>query len=78
MESAADAVQDAFVQAFRHWGRIRRYDQPALWVRRAAVNRILNQHRSRRRRDAAVDRLPVPALTGDRDLDVGPAVRRPA
>ena len=74
VESAADAVQDAFVQAFRHWGRIRRYDQPALWVRRAAVNRILNQHRSRKRRDAAVDRLPGPPVVADRDLDLGPAV----
>ena len=73
-ESAADAVQDAFVQAHRHWFRIRRYDQPALWVRRTAVNRILNQHRSRRRRDAAVDRLPGPTPVIDRDLDIGPAV----
>ncbi len=73
-ESAADAVQDAFVQAHRHWSRIRRYEQPALWVRRVAVNRILNQHRSRRRRDAAVDRLPGPAGDVGRDLDVGPAV----
>jgi RNA polymerase sigma-70 factor, ECF subfamily len=74
MESAADAVQDAFVQAHRHWSRVGRLDQPALWVRRAAVNRILNQHRSRRRRDAAVERLTPPSLAGHRDLDVGPAV----
>ena len=73
-ESAADAVQDAFVQAFKHWPRIRRYDQPALWVRRAAVNRILNQHRSRRRRDAAVDHLSPPVESVARDLDIGPAV----
>ena len=73
-ESAADAVQDAFVQAHKHWPRIRRYDQPALWVRRTAVNRIMNQHRSRRRRDAAVDRLQAPAEGVARDLDVGPAV----
>jgi RNA polymerase sigma-70 factor (ECF subfamily) len=74
VESAADAVQDAFVQAHRHWSRVRRYDQPALWVRRTAVNRILNQHRSRRRRDAAVARLAGPASAGERDLDIGPAV----
>ena len=74
LDSAADAVQDAFVQAHRHWPRIRRYDEPALWVRRTAVNRILNQHRSRKRRDAAVDRLPSPVPAADRDLDVGPAV----
>jgi len=73
-ESAADAVQDAFVQAFRHWRRIRRYDAPALWVRRVAVNRVLNQHRGRRRRDVAVAGLPRPAEPSGRDLDVGPAV----
>jgi DNA-directed RNA polymerase specialized sigma24 family protein len=73
-ESAADAVQDAFVQAFKHWPSIRRYDQPALWVRRAAVNKVMNQHRSRRRRDAAVDRLAIPPESVARDLDIGPAV----
>jgi RNA polymerase sigma-70 factor (ECF subfamily) len=74
VESAADAVQDAFVQAHRHWSRIRRHDEPALWIRRTAINRILNQHRSRRRRDAAVERLTPAAPPGERDLDVGPAV----
>lgn len=73
-ESAADAVQDAFVQAFRHWRRIRRYDAPALWVRRVAVNRVLNQHRGRERREAAVARLPLRAEPAGRDLDIGPAV----
>ena len=28
-EAAADAVQEAFVKAHLHWGRIRRYDDPA-------------------------------------------------
>jgi RNA polymerase sigma-70 factor (ECF subfamily) len=74
LESAADAVQDAFVQAHRHWSRVGRYDEPAAWVRRVAVNRVLNQHRSRRRRDAAAERLTPPGPAGERDLDVGPAV----
>jgi RNA polymerase sigma-70 factor, ECF subfamily len=73
-ESAADAVQDAFVQAFRHWRRIRRYDDPAAWVRRVAVNRVLNQHRRRDRREAAVGRLEAAPAGVDRDLDIAPAV----
>jgi RNA polymerase sigma-70 factor, ECF subfamily len=56
-EQAADAVQEAFVQAHLHWRRISRYDDPAAWLRRVAVNRILNQRRSGRRREAALNRL---------------------
>lgn len=54
VDEAADAVQDAFVQLHRHWRRVRRYQDPTAWVRRVAVNRVANQHRSRRCRDTAV------------------------
>lgn len=56
---AEDAVQDAFVQAHRHWRRVRGYDQPGAWVRRAALHRLVDQERAsardrrRRRRLAA-------------------------
>lgn len=56
---AADAVQEAFVQAHLHWRRVRRYDDPAGWVRRVAVNGVLNQRRSSSRRRAALDRAAV-------------------
>jgi RNA polymerase sigma-70 factor (ECF subfamily) len=56
-DRAADAVQEAFVQAHLHWRRVRRYDDPAAWIRRVAVNRVLNQRRSGRRREAALARL---------------------
>lgn len=66
--AAEDAVQDAFVQALRHWPRVRAYDDPAAWVRRAALNRLANHRRSVRRRDRAVARLgaarPVDATDG--------------
>jgi DNA-directed RNA polymerase specialized sigma24 family protein len=35
-EAAADAVQDAFLQAHRHWGRVSGLEDPAAWVRHAA------------------------------------------
>lgn len=57
LDQAADAVQEAFVQAHLHWRRVSRYDDPAAWIRRVAVNRILNQRRSGRRREAALARL---------------------
>lgn len=55
--SADDAVQEAFVQAFLRWGRVRTMDDPAGWIRRVAVNRLLNVRRNRRRQEAAVARL---------------------
>jgi RNA polymerase sigma-70 factor (ECF subfamily) len=77
-ESAADAVQDAFVQLVRHWKKVAGYEDRAAWVRRVAVNRLLNQQRKRRRGRAALERsLPVPAdeLTPS-DIDLADAVRR--
>lgn len=57
VDAAADAAQDAFVQLHRHWRKVSRYEDPAAWLRRVAVNRLADQHRGRRRRDAAVERL---------------------
>jgi len=58
-EAAADAVQDAFVQLHRHWRKVSGYDEPVAWLRRVAVNRVQDQRRGDRRRDAAVGRLQV-------------------
>jgi RNA polymerase sigma-70 factor (ECF subfamily) len=67
-ESAADAVQEAFIQADRRWRTVSAYDDPAGWVRRVAVNRLLNGRRDRRRRDQILAGIrPVAAedLTDD-------------
>ncbi len=72
-EAAADAVQDAFVQAHRHRERVLALESPAGWLRHVAINRIRNQHRGQQRQADALPRLvPVdlPAtgsLTGVRD-----------
>lgn len=78
-QSAADAVQDAFLQAHKHWAKVSQLDNPATWVRRAAINRVHNQHRGRRRLVAALPRLhrvdEAPAATdGGERLDVLTAV----
>ncbi len=82
-DDATDAVQEAFVQAFVRWNRVSRLDDPAGWVRRVAVNRILNNSRSRGRRAGALATLAARAdatlpASFDRDdrLDVRAAVRR--
>lgn len=77
-EAAADAVQDAFVQASRHWQQVQAYDDPAAWVRRVAVNRALNQRRGRRRQDAALPRLAAgrSIVVPDPAVDFDAALRR--
>jgi RNA polymerase sigma-70 factor (ECF subfamily) len=40
-ESAADVVQEAFVQLLVRWSRISGYDRPDAWVRRVAIRRAL-------------------------------------
>ncbi|MDZ7674175.1 MAG: hypothetical protein U5K30_03780 [Acidimicrobiales bacterium] len=36
-EGAADAVQEAFIEADRRWKKVGRYDEPAAWIRRVAA-----------------------------------------
>lgn len=64
-ESAADAVQEAFIAADRDWQRIGQYEDAAGWVRRAAVHRLLNDRRNRRRREEILSTIRVVA---DADL----------
>lgn len=45
-ETAADAVQEAFVRLVRGWDYLSSYEDPAGWVRRVALNQILDHHRS--------------------------------
>lgn len=56
-EAAADAVQEAFVKAHQKWRTVSQYDDPIGWIRRVAINRLRDQHRSNVRKDRAVARL---------------------
>ena len=66
-EVAADVVQDAFLQAHRHWRRVSGYVDPAAWLRRVAVNRLANRRRGARRLRGFLARtshpVAVPALS---------------
>jgi RNA polymerase sigma-70 factor (ECF subfamily) len=67
-EAAADAVQEAFIEADRRWGTLGRYEDPAGWVRRVATNRLINQRRNRRRRTEilrSIRSIPPDELTDD-------------
>jgi RNA polymerase sigma factor (sigma-70 family) len=44
---AEEITQDAFVQLYRSWGRVARYDRPDLWVRRVAIRQAQRErHRA--------------------------------
>lgn len=43
--AAEELAQDAFISAFRNWGRIGGYDQPERWVRRVLVNKCRSRGR---------------------------------
>ena len=68
---ADDALQEAFTRAALAWSRVAAYDDPAGWVRRVAVRRILNERRSSRRRHAAMERLEAPTEPADGDRESG-------
>lgn len=76
-EAAADAVQEAFIHADRRWRTVRLLDDPAGWVRRVAVNRLLNGKRNRLRRSEILAAVrPVDETELDPlDLDLLAAVR---
>lgn len=56
-EDAADAVQEAFTKAYVRWKKISTYDDPASWIRRVAINKLRDGHRSRKHGDALAQRI---------------------
>jgi RNA polymerase sigma-70 factor (ECF subfamily) len=78
VEEAADAVQEAFVVADGRWERISRLDDVAGWVRRVALNRLLNERRRQRRHTEILDAIgPAPAAdVADDLLDLDRAIKR--
>jgi RNA polymerase sigma-70 factor (ECF subfamily) len=44
---AEELAQDAFLAAYRHWGRIEGYESPEGWIRRVVTNRCLSDRRRR-------------------------------
>lgn len=61
-EVAMDAVQEAFVRAHLRWRRLSTYEDPVGWIRRVAVNQVIDHHRSLRRRLRVLLRLDPPAI----------------
>jgi len=79
LAAAEDATQEAFAQAWVRWNRISRYDNPGAWVRRVAINKLRNAHRSRVRGEAAVQRMssaPAEVSPGEPESDLIAGLQR--
>jgi len=73
-ERATDATQEAFIKAYTKWSKIRRYDSPAAWVRRVAINLSRDSFRSDLRRRRREESAQVDAPTTDTDLHADDAI----
>lgn len=76
---AADAVQEAFIEALRHWDVVAGCGDPVAWVRRVAVNKLNDHGRRTRSQQRIVSRLQFarPAQREPRDRpDVTNAIAR--
>ncbi len=67
---AEEIAQEAMLRAHQRWTRVSRYDLPAAWLRRVALNLATNQGARRRTERRMVERLagqrtPVPAERHD-------------
>lgn len=54
---AEETAQDAFLAAYRSWGRVATYESPEAWVRRVALNHAVSKVRRRANEARALLRL---------------------
>ena len=69
-EAAAEVVQEAFAQAYRHWNRVQNYDDPVSWIRHVALRRAMNESRRVANSYRLVERLTAgvqPVLSAEND-----------
>jgi RNA polymerase sigma-70 factor (sigma-E family) len=64
VHDAQDLLQTALMATARHWGRIKRRDQPEAYVRRALARHQINRWRSRARRPETLMSAPPDHATG--------------
>jgi RNA polymerase sigma-70 factor, ECF subfamily len=68
---ARDAVQDAFIRAWRDLPGLRDPDRFEAWIHRLTINACLDVARRRRRRPVEVELTPIsPAYTADASISV--------
>ncbi len=68
-EAAADAVQEAFLRAYRDWPRVSGMDRPGAWVRRVLINLAIDSRRRRRREATVMLSVPDSPCFDDAEID---------
>lgn len=78
LQEAQDLAQETLAQAWRHWSRIRDYDNPSAWARRVLHNLAVSRWRRARlrRRHEPNGPLSVLAPPGEAHVDLLAALRR--
>ncbi len=56
---AEEAVQEAFIRAYSRWRKVRRLEDPVGWIRRVAINLLIDESRRDARKERAMSRLAV-------------------
>ena len=67
---AEDALQEAYLHAYRSLGRFRGESSLATWLSRLVVNECLGRMRRRTRRENVIPMTPAPA---DREIEAVPS-----
>jgi RNA polymerase sigma factor (sigma-70 family) len=68
-DTAADAVQEAFVAAHLKWRTVQHYEDPVGWIRRVAINKLRDGHRRAGRTTKVLARLHLRGDHGATDAD---------
>jgi RNA polymerase sigma-70 factor (ECF subfamily) len=72
--AAEECAQDAFLEAVRHWSKLRTYDDPKAWLWLVALRRGAKWSKRRSRPPVAVS-PPAPAPELDLLIDLHDAIR---
>jgi RNA polymerase sigma-70 factor (ECF subfamily) len=78
-DDAADAVQEAFVEAIQHWEGVVTCDDPVAWLRRVAVNKLRDHGRRAQRQQrirAKLQRVRPPVQASGDPSDVTAVIRQ--
>jgi len=74
-EIAREIAQDAFVQALKHWQKVRGMESPGGWVRRVAIrDAVRSRRRHARGRELEAERARRPAEPATDSLDMRTAL----
>ena len=75
-QRAEDIAQDAFVQLYRHWRTVSRYERPDAWIRRVTIRLAVRDVKRAHAREVLEPTFPSPSHSALPDLTVLDAVKQ--